>query len=184
MACLNQWPFHQSSWQEPTNKCQAATVNTSVVEETRSLNWATWNTISSVLSTSHQFVHVWCAWNMVSATWFSMHARSMHVAIHGKNCHTMTHVCHDFNVFEHIGWCQLGLGHWLASQSPNQVDNQHVDNAWCQTVQFWTRKMETSGCGTPQQTQQSEFHMYVCTKWQHDVQLDNSWVNAFSTSPN
>ena len=109
MACLNQWPFHQSSWQEPTNKCQAATVNTSVVEDPRSLNWATWNTISSVLSTSHQFVHVWCAWNMVSATWFSMHARSMHVAIHVKNCHTMTHVCHDFNVFEHIGWCQLWI---------------------------------------------------------------------------
>ena len=139
---------------------------------------------------SHQFwqttsvFHVWCACNMCIATYCSpgmphtCRWRCMPLT------DTQWRMCGIiFNVFEHIGWCQHGFRNWLASQPPNQVDIPHVDMAWCQTVQPWIRKLETTGYGTQQHTQQYDFPMVRCTKWQHDAQLDNSWANAFPTSP-
>ena len=40
-------------------------------------------------------------------------------------------------VFKESDCCQLGLGDWLASQSPNQVDSREVANSRWQAAKIW-----------------------------------------------
>ena len=134
VACLNQWPFQQASWQEPTNNWQAATVKILGLKNPRTLNWATWTTRTSVLSNSHQFCHVWCACTMGYATWFSNYVTNMHMAMHVNNWHTMTHVCHYFRGV----WT-----HWVVSTWIRGLTGQPIPkSSWQPTI--WQGLVPTS----------------------------------------
>ena len=51
-----------------------------------------------------------------------------------RNWHRITVLC---RCFRETLCCQLGLGDWLASQSPNQVDSTEVANSRWQAAKIW-----------------------------------------------
>ena len=89
-----------------------------------------------------------------------------------------------YNGSEESVWCQLGLGNWLASQSPNQVDKGQVAPASRQAVKNLTRNLAKC-VALPIITLQIQWvWLVLCNLCQQGAQLDNSWVQYIPTSPN
>ena len=86
--------------------------------------------------------------------------------------------------FEESEWCQLGLGNWLASQSPNQVDKGQVAPASRQAAKNLARNLAKCVAWPSIALQIQWFWLVLCNLCQQCAQLDNSWVQYIPTSPN
>ena len=71
--------------------------------------------------------------------------------------------------------CQLGLGDWLASQSPNQVDSTHGANKNCQPTTKVHYFDNFLGHGPPEYANPGGYVWFCAPDVKHHAQLDNSW---------
>ena len=93
-------------------------------------------------------------------------------------CHRIAVFC---RCFRETLCCQLGLGDWLASQSPNQVDSNHGVNNNCQPTTKSIIFDHFLGYGPPTYANSLGFVWFCAPYVKHHAQLDNSWSQ---TMPN
>ena len=89
-----------------------------------------------------------------------------------RNWHRITVLC---RCFRETLCCQLGLGDWLASQSPNQVDSTHGANKNCQPTTKVNYFGNFLGHGPPEYSNSGVMYGSVQPAVKHHAQLDNSW---------
>ena len=76
---------------------------------------------------------------------------------------TVWHIFAVFHmVFKESDCCQLGLGDWLASQSPNQVDSREVANSRWQAAKIWLIHGQVPRAALAFHAKQYGFWMVLC----------------------
>ena len=89
---------------------------------------------------------------------------------------TVWHIFAVFHVvFKESDCCQLGLGDWLASQSPNQVDSTHGANKNCQPTTQVHYFDNFLGHGPPEYANPGPYVWFCAPDVKHHAKLDNSW---------
>ena len=80
---------------------------------------------------------------------------------------TVWHIFAVFHmVFKESDCCQLGLGDWLASQSPNQVDSTEVANSRWQAAKIWLIHGQVPRAALAFHAKQYGFCMVLCKNCQ------------------